>query len=245
MMQPATARLGKTKTGMEIGYRLLNLERKPSKPFTRQGVTETGIPGTYAALVDAPASGGFIVWGTADQDIAEAAIEPEAPETPDIMPAIRQALDLLMQNIAATMPKTPVIQMDTQPFEQGVSELQQTVGDQVTEIYGQLKTLRDSVDHLQILNDAANYQQTILAFHSKVVELFGEQAPIVRMVTDNSSSELTSILEMVRGDVERLGKTVDSIEVEKASKDRFRKAYEAWGKVEKQLEIEEQLRGKR
>jgi len=245
MMQPATARLGKTKTGLEIGYRLLNQARKVLTPFTRAGVTETSIPGTYAVSIEAPLMGGFIVWGTADQDIAEATIEPEAPETPDIMPAIRAALDLLMQGIVSAMPGTPVVQMDTHPFEQGVSELQQTVGDQVTEIYGQLKTLRESVDHLQILNDAANYQQTILAFHAKVVELFGEQAPIVRMVTDNSSSELTSILEMVRRDVDRLSATTDSIATEKANKDRFRKAYEAWGKVEKQLEIEEQLRGKR
>lgn len=222
MREPATAQLGRSKSGLNIGYRLLDMARSQVQPFTRKGVTETLIPGTYAALVDTPAQGGYIVWGTAEQDMAEAPISPTMP-MPDPMPAMRQALDLLMQQIRAAMPGTPVVQMDTQPFEDGVSELRQVVGDQVTEIYSQLATLRESVDHLNVLNNAASYTETLGAMRDRITEILGDQAPIVRLMTDNTPSELASVLETVRRDVDRLTGATDTVTTQQAAKEKVKR----------------------
>lgn len=234
MMQPATAQLGRSKTGLTIGYRLLDPQRNQLQAWTRQGVTETAIPGTYAATVNEPDMGGFIVWGLVNQDLAEAPICCDMP-TPDPMPAMREALDMLHRAIVAAMPGTPVVQMDTQPFEQGVSELRRTVGDQVTEINATLATVREQIDHLSLLNDAATSAEIVRSMRDKMTEVLGDQAPIVRMMTDNSPSELTAILEMMRRDVDRLATTADGMTAEKAARERIRKAAEALNRFEAQL----------
>lgn len=222
MMQPATAQLGRSKTGLPVGYRLLDPQRNQIQAWTRQGVTETAIPGTYAATVNEPDMGGYIVWGTAEQDLAEAAICCDMP-MPDPMPAMRESLDMLHRAIVAAMPGTPVVQMDTQPFEQGVSELRQTVGDQVTEIYGQLATLRESVDHLNVLNNAANYTETLGSMRDRITEILGDQAPIVRLMTDSTPSELASVLETVRRDVDRLTGATDTVTAQQSAKEKVKR----------------------
>lgn len=222
MNQPTNAPLGRSKSGLQIGYKLLGLDRNLIQPFTRKGVTETLIPGTYAALVDAPAAGGYIVWGTAEQDMAEAPIPPTMP-IPDPMPAMRESLDALHRAIVAAMPGTPVVQMDTQPFEQGVSELRRTVGDQVTEIFSQLATLRESVEHLSVLDNAASYTETLGAMRDRITEILGDQAPIVRLMTDNTPSELASVLETVRRDVDRLSGATDTVTAQQAAKEKVKR----------------------
>lgn len=232
MMQPATAQLGRSKAALAIGYRLLDTNRGQVQPFTRRGVSATGIPGTFAALIDAPASGGYIVWGTAEQDIAEAPIEPMAP---DPLPAMRAALALLLQDIAAMMPATPVIQMDTQPFEQGVSELRRAVDGQVSEIRGQLTALREGFEHLSLLNDAASQAEIVRSMRDRLTEVLGDQAPVVRLTNDNSVSQLTAILEMARRDVDRLTTTTDNVTTDRQTKERFRRAAEALGEIEAKI----------
>jgi len=70
--------LGAGHTGEAIGYRVLNLDGSLYSPFTTNNVVETGIAGTYRVEdgVIAPTSGGTIVIGTVDGDLAEAAIDP-------------------------------------------------------------------------------------------------------------------------------------------------------------------------
>ena len=78
MRVPADAQLSRTRSGQPIGYKLLGLEGAVIQPFTRDGVTETGIPGHYmvAGGVEAPAGGCYIVWGDGRADFAQASIDP-------------------------------------------------------------------------------------------------------------------------------------------------------------------------
>ena len=184
MRQPATVQLGRSKSGLPIGYRLLDTNRSQVQPFTRKDVTETSVPGTYAAVgVNEPTKGGFIVWGTAEQDMAEAPICCEMPMH-DPMPAMRQALDLLMQNIVAIMPKTPVVQMNTQPFEQGlhavtttVAETQRVIGGHLAEVDGQMAAMRERVDRLVALNDVIEQHTQLVAIRDHISEMLSNQAP--------------------------------------------------------------------
>jgi hypothetical protein len=74
---PATAVLGPGKTGLTIGLRVLNLDGTEYAAFSTTGVAETSTAGTYrkAGGVIAPLAGGYIVWGTALVDYAEATVE--------------------------------------------------------------------------------------------------------------------------------------------------------------------------
>ena len=74
---PATCVLGPGKTGLTIGLRVLNLDGTEYAAYSATGVTETSIAGTYrkAGGVVAPLAGGYIVWGTALVDYAEATVE--------------------------------------------------------------------------------------------------------------------------------------------------------------------------
>jgi len=74
---PATAVLGPGKTGLTIGLRVLNLDGTTYAAFSTTGVAETSTAGTYrkAGGVVAPLAGGYIVWGTALVDYAEATVE--------------------------------------------------------------------------------------------------------------------------------------------------------------------------
>ncbi len=77
---PATAALGPGKTGLTIGLRVLNLDGTTYAAFSTTGVAETSTAGTYrkAGGVVAPLAGGYIVWGTAGTDYAEATVESAA-----------------------------------------------------------------------------------------------------------------------------------------------------------------------
>lgn len=74
---PATAVLGPGKTGLTIGYRVLNLDGTVYSAFSTTGVAETSTAGTYrvAGGVVAPLAGGYIVWGVVGTDYAEATVE--------------------------------------------------------------------------------------------------------------------------------------------------------------------------
>ncbi len=74
---PATAVLGPGMTGLTIGLRVLNLDGTEYAAFSTTSVAETSTAGTYrkAGGVVAPLAGGYIVWGTALVDYAEATVE--------------------------------------------------------------------------------------------------------------------------------------------------------------------------
>lgn len=74
---PATCVLGPGKTGLTIGLRVLNLDGTEYSAFSTTGVAETSTAGTYrkAGGVVAPLAGGYIVWGEAATDYAEATVE--------------------------------------------------------------------------------------------------------------------------------------------------------------------------
>lgn len=78
MRVPADAQLSRTRSGQPIGYKLLGLDGAVIQPFTRDGVTETGIPGHYmvAGGVTCPDTGCYIVWGDGRADFAQASIDP-------------------------------------------------------------------------------------------------------------------------------------------------------------------------
>lgn len=77
---PATCVLGPGKTGLTIGYRVLNLDGTEYSAFSTTGVAETSTAGTYrvAGGVVAPLAGGYIVWGEAATDYAEATVDSTA-----------------------------------------------------------------------------------------------------------------------------------------------------------------------
>lgn len=77
---PATCVLGPGKTGLTIGLRVLNLDGTTYAAFATTGVAETSVAGTYrkAGGVVVPAAGGYIVWGDAATDYAEATVEGTA-----------------------------------------------------------------------------------------------------------------------------------------------------------------------
>lgn len=77
---PATAVLGPGATGLTIGYRVLNLDGTEYSAFTTDDVAETSTAGTYRVAngVVAPDAGGYIVFGTALVDYAEATVDSTA-----------------------------------------------------------------------------------------------------------------------------------------------------------------------
>ncbi len=74
---PATCVLGPGKTGLAIGLRVLNLDGTTYSAFSTVGVAETSTLGTYRKASGAvvPKEGGYIIWGTAVTDYAEATVD--------------------------------------------------------------------------------------------------------------------------------------------------------------------------
>lgn len=105
---PAEAQLRRRWAGSPIGYRVLNLDRSEFSAWTNDQVIET-LPGHFAVTggVEAPAAGGAIVWGLADQDIASAPIEPSfAPVMLDALGEIRSMVDGLLTTLQGAVATT-------------------------------------------------------------------------------------------------------------------------------------------
>lgn len=78
---PATAQLGPGKTGLAIGYRVLNLNRTTYSAFTTTNVAEApASSGTYnvSGGIIAPDAGGYVIFGISGTDYAEGTIDPES-----------------------------------------------------------------------------------------------------------------------------------------------------------------------
>lgn len=78
---PASVVLGPGQTGLAIGYRVLTLDGTEYSAYTVTGVAETSVLGTYRVAdgVTVPDAGGYIVFGTAGTDLAEATVESSLP----------------------------------------------------------------------------------------------------------------------------------------------------------------------
>jgi hypothetical protein len=154
---PAAARLRRRWSRQKIGYRILDISRNPAQPFTTQNVVETGIAAHFAAVggVEAPDAGGYIVWGLADFDIAEATIAP-APTVvvQPLMGRLKASFEALAKRIVELLPEpapvivepTPVV-MDTAPFEAGVQSLRTDLVS-MTQLSGEQQAI-----HLAVIRD--------------------------------------------------------------------------------------------
>lgn len=163
MITPARALLGRRYAGQKIGYRVLSLDRSPVTGFTTAGVVESA-PGHFAAAVNGPAAGGWIVWGTAGNPyIAEAALPP-APPTVDLSP-IREALDAMSARLIESIKPPPVI-VDTSAFDHTIAVLSADLlaayeaeraqrVEAVTAMVADVADLRERVRLLDGLNHAA------------------------------------------------------------------------------------------
>lgn len=71
--------LGSSKTGLAIGYRLVDTTSNVAVAFTTTNVQETNVPGNYNVLGGILLPDGFagrVVWGTSGQDLAEEWVGP-------------------------------------------------------------------------------------------------------------------------------------------------------------------------
>lgn len=105
---PLTAKLGPSRTGLAIGYRVLNLDGTTHVAFTTTGVSESpASSGTYSVAngISAPDAGGYVVIGVSGADYDRGVIEP-APALASAYTSDRAArLDNL--DVAVTTRATP------------------------------------------------------------------------------------------------------------------------------------------
>jgi hypothetical protein len=74
----SNAVLGAGKSGLAIGYRLVDLAGVVVTSFTTTNVVETGVPGTYTVTGGISVPDGFvgrIVWGVSGTDYAESTVQ--------------------------------------------------------------------------------------------------------------------------------------------------------------------------
>jgi len=124
---PADARLGRSNAGKKIGYRILNLDRSLFAGWA--AAQETTIPGHYMAVggVAARDAGGYIVWGTENEDFAQASIEPAQPDlTPAMLARIAALLDGLSERIlhaVSLIPGSVIVETDTAQLDAAIMRL--------------------------------------------------------------------------------------------------------------------------
>jgi hypothetical protein len=124
---PADARLGRTNANKVIGYRIIHLDRSLFASWT--AAQETTIPGHYTAVggVAAPDAGGYIVWGTEAEDLAETGIEPVQPDAmPAILERIAAMLDSLSERIlraVSLIPGSVLVETDTTQLDAAIGRL--------------------------------------------------------------------------------------------------------------------------
>ena len=217
--QPASAQLGRTAEGKSIGYRVLTVGRAEYRPFTTDGVTLTGTPYHYAVVggIEAPDNGGFVIWGTADQDMAEAPI----PATHDIAPlltAFRADMEALAQRLAAMIPPPPALAEMAEAINENAvriaAELRTQLVDSQEATRGQLAALgetltmiRETADNLTILNDGAHQIAVLAEMRNRLNNILGEgpHLPIVEV----DLKPVTGAIAQLNQDVVEIARRVD------------------------------------
>lgn len=121
---PGVFVLGASKTGLAIGYRVLNLDRTTYSAFSTSGVSESAIAGTYykADGIVAPDAGGYIVVGTSGTDMAEDEIEPAAPTVAAIQSGLATSSALTTVNGNVTAIKAKTDNLPTDPADESLLE---------------------------------------------------------------------------------------------------------------------------
>jgi len=111
---PATAVLGPGMTGLTIGLRVLNLDGTEYAAFSTTSVAETSTAGTYrkAGGVVAPLAGGYIVWGTALVDYAEATVESASANVTYWAGVAAGAMPAKVADLPAAAPTAAVVRAE-------------------------------------------------------------------------------------------------------------------------------------
>lgn len=155
---PAAAQLRRRWAGQAIGYEVRNLDRTLFRIWSLDQVQEP-TPAYFVATggVEAPDSGGYIVWGLVDQSVVEAAIEPAAASFEPALSAGLDALyDELIDRFKALFPQPAPVIVDTNVFEAGIIQLRgelaaiaeqddQRLRQRLTEIHARLNGFGESL----------------------------------------------------------------------------------------------------
>ena len=95
---PGSAVLGSSKTGLAIGYRLVNLDGTQNAAFSTTNVVETSVPGNYTVTGGISLPDGFsgrIEWGTSGSKFAELWIGPNDYERVGNLPTATQIVSAI------------------------------------------------------------------------------------------------------------------------------------------------------
>lgn len=121
---PGTFILGPSKTGLAIGYRVLNLDRTTYSAFSTSGVSESAIAGTYykASGIVAPDAGGYVVVGVSGTDYAEGEILPAVPTVAAIQSGLATSSALMTVDGNVTAIKAKTDNLPTDPADESLLE---------------------------------------------------------------------------------------------------------------------------
>lgn len=182
MRVPVEAQLHRRWAGQAVGYRILDLQQIVVASWTSDQVIERA-PGHFVVVggVEAPAAGGHIVWGLADQDIASAPIEPAAPDpTTAILAGIGEMIDRavadLRQSIAETQQSMTEAERDTQQRQRASHTQTLTT---LAGVLRQLQGMRTVIDDNQALTardrERRRKQQESLLIIDEFIESIGRE----------------------------------------------------------------------
>lgn len=223
---PATCVLGPGKTGLTIGLRVLNLDGTVYAAFSAVGVAETSTAGTYrkAGGVVAPLAGGYIVWGTALVDYAEATVESAAVNVTTweggVLPTIPAASDIATAvgaQTAETYTWQQVLAALDYMITRGFGGVRNWSLSSMMELSGAnldtLKTLSDQLDAI----DPLNAQETADAV-SKLAPTAGAPAAgsvgkHLDDILEDTSTTLPALIAVVDANVDAIKLVTDTLDV--------------------------------
>lgn len=215
---PASARLGRNKAGLHLGYRVLTLNRDEFSAFTTNNVAET-MPGYYVVTggVDAPDAGGYVSWGTTDQTIAESEINPAPVDlSAEWTTKIEAVIDLVIKRVLVALP-SPVVQVDEQvdlqAFEAGVTALRSELVEvitldnlrqagQIDNIYNQIFALHEVIRGMDNLNESAvvmdHLDRVVQRMHELSVLTIADKIEALRAEIEQMNESTANALEASR-----------------------------------------------
>lgn len=212
---PASAQLSPRRAGAKLGYVVLNLDRTTYAPFQRRGVVETA-PGCFAVRggVEAPDTGGYLVWRTGTTGTTDGEVIAESPIDPvptAALEALRTLFARLPQQFADLVP-TPVV--DMQPFAAGVAQMRREVAEaaaaydeRLVGVAELLTRVVETTDGLSVLNEGANQVIALAEMRNRLNAILGDpatgegQPSGLRAVREMNVAPLTSAIDGLRGDM--------------------------------------------
>lgn len=210
---PADAQLRPRWSGRtDIGYRILDIDRKLFRVFTTERVQEVGTA-HYAVIggAEVPAEGGHIIWGTAEQDIAEAPIQPvQADTTPMILAGVTAMLNDLLTRIADLLPEPAPVIVDTTPFIASVEALRTEQAAQVSaESKRQARYVQEVRTWIRELSEGVQAQFAGMTVANRQ---FGEMSTAtIRLLEANVSTERIELLTAIASKVDALRSDIEHL----------------------------------